>query len=799
MISLRTWAAGHWIRSTAIAGSITLLIAATVTVWAYLANLAIQTGQLTLDSALVALDHSDYEQARTLVRQMLSDEGLPSSAQGGPLFVLGAIKTNDAELQAIVERRRAEYLLASRYFREAYHYGFPQGRETDGYFLLGKSLLESLQYAEGIEVLEEALATQFAGDDALVPEVYKLLAQTCLLMPFPDLDRALHYNTLLLEQTELSPDKRADVLLQRAEILRLMDRFEEANDTLTSLAENTGHKSSEKMLRAHVLLDKIEYQRQHMAYQAVAESADEMAAQIDEAIELLKVARTLEKRDNKITRRCDYLLGRAYELRGDEVAALQQYVRLRQRYAETPEGLAATLGEADIDRHRGDIQPALTGYRRVMQQVTEPGAYRSLVLSFEDLRQRVLDALTDFVNQQNFDEALAMLAHFVPTFSRTEQLELRGETLEHWGDLLLEQAASEPDVDQAKVSAGLLRLREAGLAYEQLAAERYATAHYTDDVWKSAEDYYRGHSYSSTVRLLNKYLKNEPERHNAQALLRLGQAHLALDDVPACIGALEECIEFHPRDSATYQARIDCAKAHWYNGNADEAERLLRDNILGSTLKPSSQEWKDSLFMLGLLLYERGQYEQAITTLEEAVQRYPQDSQALLAQYVTGESYRRWADTLLERVDQSRTSSERQKYQQLATARLEEALRHFDIVQRDITLRSHGAHSDALMGAMLRNCYMLEGTVLFDLGRYEDAIKAYSNVSSLYPNDPFVLETFVQIANCWRRLDRPDKARGAVQQAQIALDQLPSTADFTTSTSFDREEWRLILGDMSRW
>ena len=78
------------------------------------------------------------------------------------------------------------------------------------------------------------------------------------------------------------------------------------------------------------------------------------------------------------------------------------------------------------------------------------------------------------------------------------------------------------------------------------------------------------------------------------------------------------------------------------------------------------------------------------------------------------------------------------------------------------------------MGTMLRNCYMLEGTVLFDLGRYKEAIEAYSNVSSLYPDEPFVLETFVQIANCWRRLDRHDNARGAVQQAQIALDRLPA-------------------------
>jgi hypothetical protein len=101
---------------------------------------------------------------------------------------------------------------------------------------------------------------------------------------------------------------------------------------------------------------------------------------------------------------------------------------------------------------------------------------------------------------------------------------------------------------------------------------------------------------------------------------------------------------------------------------------------------------------------------------------------------------------------------------------------------------------------------MFEGNVLSELGsitgtpqRYQEAIEAYSNVSSLYPDEPFVLETFVQIANCWRRLDRNDNARGAIQQAQIALDRLPNNADFTTTTALNRDEWRLLLADMSKW
>jgi tetratricopeptide (TPR) repeat protein len=200
-----------------------------------------------------------------------------------------------------------------------------------------------------------------------------------------------------------------------------------------------------------------------------------------------------------------------------------------------------------------------------------------------------------------------------------------------------------------------------------------------------------------------------------------------------------------------------------------------------------------------MVLHETGQYEDAIGTLEEAVERYPQDPQRLVAQYVIGDSYRRWAQELLERVQHARTTSERDKNKESAVERLQTALEHFEAVQVSITLKTHDIHGDPLMGTMLRNCYMLEGTVLFDLEKYKDAIVAFSNVSSLYPDEPFVLETFVQIANSWWRLGLADKARGSIQQAQLALDRLPADADFASSTAYSRDEWRMMLADMSRW
>ena len=796
---LRAWAAGHWLRSVAVAGTILLLIASTMAGWAYLASVALRSGDLSIDVALRALDDGRFEEARAIVGRMLKSGRLERGEYGGPLFVLGAVKTYEAGNQASTERRRIDYLVASRYLKEARTYGIPLEREPHGLFMLGKSLVESGQFDEGIETLNELLKQKLPDDNIVVGQTHQLLASTCLFMPQPNPEKAFQHNEALLGREDLPEGVRAGSLLLRAECLTRLGRFDEARQAAALVPIDSDLGAVVALLQGKIELDEINATLQRIATQDRQKVINDSTAKIAGAMQFLQQAKALDKQTTRVSRQSSYYIGRCLDLQGDTAGAVKQLARTRQQFTDTLEGLAAALAEADLRRQQADYDAALVGYRRVLESFTNQATYRSVVLPLGEVRSRMMAALKHFVEQKRFADALALLEHFPPLFSRSEQLELRGDTLEQWGNQLLAQASENDPQASDDRSAGLRHLRAAGVAFEQLAELRFATKFYTGDLWHGAETYFRGHSFSSTVRLLNQYLDYEPERRNAEAHLRLGQAHLALGQIPQSIAAFEECIEFHPLASATYQARIDCAKAYWNQGNMSRAEQLLRDNISGSALKPISREWKDSLFELGMLLHEMGRHEEAIGTLEEAVERYPQDSQRLVAQYLIGESYRRWAQELLDRVAQSRTGNERDRNREASSERLQTALAHFEEVQRTITLKTHDIHGDPLMGSMLRNCYMLEGSVLFDLGRYKEAIEAYSNVSSLYPDEPFVLETFVQIANCWRRLDRSDKARGAIQQAQIALERLPTDADFTSATALKRDEWRSLLADMSQW
>ncbi|HEY4235026.1 MAG TPA: tetratricopeptide repeat protein [Lacipirellulaceae bacterium] len=789
----------HWRRSLAVGAAAVAILIAFVIAWTYTARFAIQHERERLVAALTALDAGDYDQARTLVRRVLNNVGLPRQEYGTPLFVLGAVKTFDAGNDIVPERRRTGYLVASRYLTEAHSYGWPTSREKQGLLLLGKSLVESYQVRDGIDVLSEGLAVEPQTGGPFNPAIHRLLAEAFAQLSPPKFDQALSHVSAALADEGLSSDQRTAAILLKAKILSRLARFDEAQQALATVPAETERQAAVSLARAHVALDGVEAALQRLPAQEQDKLPPDLLARIDEASALLKDAQSQDKQAGDITRRALYLLGRAAELRGDHDDALQMFRQTHQKYGDTPEGLAAELGEADIRRRGGDDKASLTWYRQVLVSGADPTNYRSDVLPIEQLRGRILEAVGDYVNKGLFDNATTLLESFPPLFTRTEQLELRGDTLKQWGDRQLVEADKDSEHDDELRRSGRRHMREAGVAYEKLAGVRFATEHYSDDIWNSADCFYRGQSYSNTARLLDVYLKNEPEKRNAQALLLLGQSDLALGNVDQCIAALEECIELYARDNATYEARIDCANAYRYRGNAQEAERLLRSNLTESNLKPSSPEWRDSLFALGRLLFSQGRNEDAIDTLEEAVERYPDDAQTLQTRYLIGESYRRWADEPLSRMQQARTASEREKGAQLVHERLAKALESFKEVQRAITLRVRDVQQDPLYGAMLRNCYMLEGTVLFDLERYEDAIKSYSNVSSLYPNEPFVIETFVQIADCWQRLDRVEKAHGAIQQAQLTLDRLPKDADFAATTAFSRDEWKSLLSDMSKW
>ncbi|MEM6330858.1 MAG: tetratricopeptide repeat protein, partial [Planctomycetota bacterium] len=777
----RAWATGSPLRSAAVAGGLVALMAGTIAAWLVLADLAAPAAQPTLEDALASLDGGDYELAGSIVTRLQQQRTILTADYGGPLFVLGAIRAQQAQTQWAPERRRRDYLVASKYLTEAIALGVPEDRRYQALYLLGKALIGSDQLQQGVDVLLEALQSEPTHRT----EIHRLLARAYYFAKKPDYAAAVRQLDSVLADTELPTPVRDQVTLRKVRALSRLGRHAEA-EALLQANPAAAEAAAGRLVTGQVLL---------RTAGAIGDKG-RRASVIDAAEQALVDAERRDKLATNISAESQYLRGQIDQLRGGREEAMRRYLAIRKRFGMASAGIAASTAEGELLREAGNTGPAIDAYRRALDAVEEVSYYQSELLSLAELQSILLGAHGGFVADGQFEAALKLLEQMDVLIGHTRRLELRADTQQRWGERLLDQPTSKSVLKPERLRLGRRRLREAGSTFEELAEARYATPRYPDELWRAAGAYYRGQSYTSASRLLREYLKNEPERRNAQALLLLGKSLLALGQSGEAIEVFGECIEFHTTDAATYGARLAAAQAHRNLGQPDRAEALLRENLLGGDISPRSPEWRDSKFELGSVLHSVGSYIDAINHLEEAILRYPDSPKTRLARYLVAESYRHAAEAPMQRFREAKAVNERENNERLFRRLLESARDQYELVQREI---SRSSEPDDVDKAMLRNCYMLKGSVLFDLGRYKEAVDEYSNVSALYQNEPFVLETLVQISNCWRRLGEREKARGNIEQALVTLSQMPGDADFANATTRSRVEWEEMLNEIKTW
>ncbi len=289
-------------------------------------------------------------------------------------------------------------------------------------------------------------------------------------------------------------------------------------------------------------------------------------------------------------------------------------------------------------------------------------------------------------------------------------------------------------------------------------------------------------------------MKNETRQRHPQALLALGQAMLAMDELDQALAAFEECILDHPRDAAAYRARLLAAGVRAEKGQFQQAEALLQENLSGEHLTPDSKEWRDSLFALGELLHGQGRYAETARRLEEFVHRYADAPQSL-------------DRPLLDRrlLPPRRTGGPRRGFR-LGNRRWSGRPGPWDCGKRPSTStngssttleRRDDRNLTPLEKATLRNSQFAVGEIYFDLQQYEAAAKAYTEAANRFPDCPESLEAYVRLAESYRRLGRPGPARSTLEQAKVALARMPKDTRFDQTTNYDRKQWGETLAWLS--
>ncbi len=783
---LASWAFASRLRMIVLGVAGMLMLGAMVAGSSYFGQVALEPVDLaSVELAIAAADEGRYDDAKLLVGQMQRRPATPRLL-GGALFVLGAVKAHEAELEVSPERRRLVHEIAVRYMRKARTLGLPGKRQGRAAYLLGKSLVGSGQWKDAIAALEEALR----DESQPATEIRALLVAALLEGTDDNVADALKQNELVLADPKLSPENRERALVVGAGAHLDLHQFKQARETLAQLPKGSSFAATASLLAGRLEIEEA---------QSLGEGSPERAAKLSAALSRLQEAVRLDVENGPLTRQASLWMARRLEANDEHAAALAEYDRIGSVYVDTPEGLAAMLAAADYYRRGGQFERAMLGYRQVLRAIDAQLTYDSSLMPLSEVRQRLTTAFQQYVDEERFAEALALVEHLEPVFGRVSCAEWRAKTSQQWGELQLARSnhGGRPEEVAARLEARA-RLRAAGLAYEELARLRYAARQFSDDLWSAADCYFKGQSFTQAVRLLQEYLHHEAKRQNSLALLKLGQARLAIGEYDQATVTLEECIDMYPDDAVAHQARLECARAYQQRGRLDVAEQMLLINLVGGTLKPASPEWRNSLFELGGLLYESERYDEAIEKLQEAVERYPAEESALVARYTIARAYHDASEAPAKRLQAGKTENERQAARADLIGYLTKAHESYQAVQRKITLRGRSG-GDELDLALLRNCYLMQGAVLFELRRFEDALQAYGNVIASYQDDPIALESFVQVASCWRRLNQPVKSRVTLDQAQMVLKELPPETDFLTTTNFSRQQWESLLTQMSRW
>jgi tetratricopeptide (TPR) repeat protein len=716
------------------------------------------------------------------------------------------------------------YTLASRYLEEAHDRGLPPEIQPDALLMLAKSLQGSRFFARSLPILHELLPIA----NKRSPETHRLLANGYRRDPSHQYAKALHHIDLYLANP-LPAEQKNRGLLEKSHIELAGGDFEAAKKTFDMLIDEASIKSERLLLQGHLAIEEGDQLR--AARPEDIEATELALKKYEEAKSAFREVARQNYATSNSAREAELMIGFIYQRQDSQnEAALEQFSRVRRAHYSTNEGLAAGIREAKLLQEMGRDVEAIQQYSQIVSDASSIPFYYNPFAPKDKLESELVEAVSDFIGQEKFEKALVLSSALAPIVPTDQIKKLEVETHTTWGEKLLKvpSTARMPEREATNRIARSHFRRAAKLA-EELSYLHFTTREYLDDIWLSAENYQRGHDFIHAAQQITRYLDEGAQDNRPLALVHLGDAYLSLGKLDKAIKAYLDCMTMFPKHPVVYRARINASRGYLEQNEGAEAEKLLVTNLESEALTPESLEWRDSLFLLGDVLYHEAnrleaesreigvdrEYDvdrreglriletskdaflAAAIRMEEAVNRYPTAPQALLAMYQIAQSYRhaaKWARKQLPTttIETTKLNLSRQVQKQLESANFE-----YDKLLKKLIRRQDQDELTTIEKRLLRNTYFAKADSYFDMGKYEEAITAYSLVTYRYLESPIALEAFVQMANCYHHMNKPTEAVGVLIQAKIVLSRIPEEEDFRATTRFGRLEWENFLNWIS--
>lgn len=228
--------------------------------------------------------------------------------------------------------------------------------------------------------------------------------------------------------------------------------------------------------------------------------------------------------------------------------------------------------------------------------------------------------------------------------------------------------------------------------------------------------------------------------------------------------------------------------------NEERAMELLRSVVDGGRmLEPDAREFREALAQLGELHYRRGEFDQAIPRLREAIKRDPDSSRAVMLRYKMADSHRQRA-LQLEAGGGDEPLSERRARSGERSEHLMEAERMFRQVASEIGRMPAGRASDLEL-AVRRNATFYAADCVYQQGNYAEAVRHYLAARDQYPQDPSSLMALVQTVSSLIKLERWDEAKAVHERARALLGTLSDRVwnDPSRMLPMERRHWEAWL------
>lgn len=769
---------------------------------------------IKLRDALVALDRGSYRESLRLLDELEAHDLLTDDDFGGPDLIRGILLAQDAERMWDRDQIRMARQ-ASRYLVSAKQKGIPWDYQGPALYWLCATYVQGGNAAAARTELEKAIETN--QELGRASELHRLGMLAWLAEPEPDLQKALEYNTSYLEHDDLAITPRQEGLLMRARILFRLGQGEECREILRTLRSDTTAALEGLLLAAELQITNA---------RAETQLNDTAKGLYKDAIRILDETFTRGNGREKIQRQALYLTGVCRRELGQRQQAWETFQRTRTAYPTSPEGITSAFAEATLARELGlheDVVPTLIEGINAAGHADE---YHNPLFPWTAVREQIMATYREVFDKKNFAEAVDLALASSAMLTPETANELLAQARIAWADEMLidEATQSQAAGDLARKKSAEL-YRAAGHDYEELARLHFTDPQYLDHVWSSAEYYFLGKEYAAALKQLREYLRYEQRSRRPLALLRYGECQVLLGQSQAALTTLRECIADYPRDASSYRARLLAARALLDKGDRAAVKELYLLNLESGQLTPASTEWRDALFGLGRLLFGDAQlvesqnppskdnsavvtapeqqaqelYHEAIRRLEEAVERYPNASQAVPSRYLVAESYRALAAYPRKRLNASTIQTARDEYAKELRALLAEAMSNYVLVQESLANRREDQPLTTVEYSLLRNCYFAQAATLYELDRFQEAIGVYTTMINRYQSEPQVLDAYFQLATCQRKVGQLEEAQATLDQARLALERLQrESSNFVSTTNHDAAEWQRILDWMGK-